>query len=177
MITELYCDGGVISKNPSPIGGTWAFCLVGEKGLEWISSGYITPDEINSPTVTNNQTEMLALVHGLHALPDDFKGTIFSDSKVTLGRAFLGYKWENIPEWLHNEFREESKRLHLHDPKKIKWTLLAGHPTKAQLQSGIGRHGLPVSEYNVRCDEMCKIEAEQFLINLDYKLKSLVQGG
>jgi hypothetical protein len=87
-------------------------------------------------------------------------GTIYSDSQVTLGRAFLGWKWHNIPLWLYDRFGFVRKALVNWD--KIEWVLLDGHPTKAQLAAGIGKRGHPVDKNNVWCDEMCQSLSAQF---------------
>lgn len=151
MTTSLYCDGGVIGANPSKVGGTWAFCIVdaGERIMSG-SSVFAPTDEL--PAITNNFTEMLALINGLRALPDGWAGTVYSDSQITLGRAFDGWKWTNIPDWLHREYQVERARL---DWKNIKHILVQGHPTKAELAAGIGSRGYPVSEFNVWCDKAC----------------------
>lgn len=31
-VVAVYCDGGVILKNPSEVGGTWAWCAVDAEG-------------------------------------------------------------------------------------------------------------------------------------------------
>jgi len=97
---ELYVDGGVIGGNPSAIGGTYAYRLLGEAGALVQCARVLTTFQVGGH-VTNNQTEMMALLAGLKRLPDGFNGKIFSDSQVTLGRAFMGWKWKNIPLWMH----------------------------------------------------------------------------
>lgn len=160
MITELYVDGGVIGSNPSAIGGTYAVRLVYDDGHVYGYSGAVSATEMHGD-VTNNQTEMLALLMGLRYLPDDFKGTVYSDSMVTLGRAFLGWKWTRVPGWMHRFYRDQRRRLINWD--QIKWVLLDGHPTKAQLAAGIGKRGHPVSEHNVWCDRACTEAGQRFL--------------
>lgn len=110
MIVELYVDGGVIGTNPSMIGGTFSYKLIYTNGSEYGQAGVITAAEMGSP-ITNNQTEMLALIAGLEQLPVDFQGTIYSDSNVTLGRAFIGWKWTNIPLWMHKRYQKVRARL------------------------------------------------------------------
>jgi ribonuclease HI len=172
LISALYCDGGVIASNPSEIGGTYAFCIVFEDGSSIQKSFAISKADMGGP-VTNNQTEMLALLEGLKDLPDDFAGTIYSDSQITLGRVFLGWKRKNIPGFMHKMFQEQRARLTCWN--EIKHVLLAGHPTKAQLQAGIGKHGYPVSEYNVWCDEACQRIGQVFLDTIGTNIP--VEGG
>lgn len=157
---RLYTDGGVIKKNPSEIGGTWAarYVVCGEVKKEL--SGTITPKAAGLPTITNNLTEMLALLRDLEMLPETFNGYILSDSQITLGRTFQGWKWSNIPNWMHAIYQVQRQRLRWN---LITPVLLAGHPTKEQLEKGIGKHGYPVSEHNVWCDKACGAEAEKFL--------------
>lgn len=160
MIKELYVDGGVIGTNPSAIGGTYAIRLISEDGNTW-GYGAVIPATDMGGEVTNNQTEMLALLKGLAKLPADFTGTIYSDSAVTLGRVFSGFKWKNVPGWMHRIYRQQRARLVNWD--RIQYVLLDGHPTKAQLQAGIGKRGHPVSEHNVWCDDACKRAGEVFM--------------
>jgi ribonuclease HI len=161
-ITALYADGGVIEKNPSPIGGTWAWIQVDENDQQICHESWaITPAEMRTDVVTNNQTELLALLYGLERLPADFCGTVLSDSNNSLGRLFHGWKWNNIPQWMHERYRRVRKHLVHWDA--IKPVLLDGHPTKAQLAAGIGKRGHPVSIFNVQCDKLCGEAAEKFL--------------
>ena len=89
MITKLYADGGVIEKNPSTIGGTWACILVNEAEVQVsFGTGVITPNRARVKAVTNNLTELLALIEGLERVPIDFSGTVLSDSNVSLDVCF-----------------------------------------------------------------------------------------
>jgi ribonuclease HI len=163
MITELYVDGGVIGANPSMIGGTYAYRLIDEEGV-FLGRGHVlTTFQVGGP-VTNNQTEMMALLEGMRRLPDHFAGKIFSDSQVTLGRAFMGWKWKNIPAWMHTIYQEQRARLTYWDD--IQYVLLDGHPTKKQLELGIGKRGGPVSVHNVWCDTACREAGEAFLAKI-----------
>ena len=160
MIAELYADGGVIASNPSMIGGTYAWRLVYADGREIGQAKAISMTVMGLP-VTNNQTELLALLAGMTRLPADFAGTIYSDSQVTLGRVFMGWKWGHVPGWMHRIYQtQRSKFTRWHE---IKYVLLDGHPTKAQLRAGIGKRGHPVSIHNVWCDEACRQAAEDFM--------------
>jgi hypothetical protein len=91
----------MIGQNPSPIGGTWAWCMVNADGTRTRHAyGYVTPADLGTPTVSNNHTELLALVLGLEALPAGWAGTVYSDSWVSLQRVFLAAKLANVPPWL-----------------------------------------------------------------------------
>ncbi len=160
-MNDLYCDGGVIGHNPSAVGGTWAFRRLHRGFVVSEKSGVITPETAELPTITNNLTEMLAMIRGLQSLPSEWTGTIYSDSQITLGRVFRGWKWKGIPLWMHNEFQKERARLFHWD--WIDHVLLQGHPTRAELVAGIGSRGYPVSEHNVWCDMACGRMAEEFL--------------
>ena len=160
-MNALYCDGGVILNNPSTYGGTWAFRCLYDGQVTQQMSGIITPETAFMPAITNNLTEMLALVRGLEALPPTWAGTIYSDSQITLGRAFQGWKWKNIPLWLHQGYQRARGKLVNWD--QIKWVLLQGHPTKAELVAGVGSRGYPVSEHNLWCDKECGRRASEFL--------------
>jgi ribonuclease HI len=162
MIYELYADGGVIHKNPSQTGGTWAFRIVANGVVVCERSGVITPLQAGLATITNNLTEMLAVVNGLKTLCSTprWVGTVYSDSQITLGRVFEGWKWTGIPAWLHADYQTARRGLLCWD--QIQHVLLSGHPTKAQLEAGTGKGGRPVSIHNVWCDKRCGEEAEKF---------------
>jgi ribonuclease HI len=159
MIAAVYADGGVIGVNPSPIGGTWAYVHV-DAGGEVIArdSAVVTPRS-SVPLITNNLTEMIALVRALAALPAGWSGHVYSDSQITLGRLFLGWKMNGIPPMLVKQGADALERL---DLPNVQWTLLDGHPTKAQLAIGKGKRGNPVSIHNVACDKECGRLAREF---------------
>lgn len=159
----LYVDGGMIKRNPSTIGGTWAYIIVAlaDGSIYKQDSGVVTPSDFGVPAVSNNQTEMYAMLQGLKALPVTSLVNVYSDSMITLGRINSGWKWTNIPPFMHEIYKAERKRL-------IAWPnyffqLLDGHPTQAQLDYGIGKRGHPVSIHNVWCDEACRAQAEGFM--------------
>lgn len=157
--TALYADGGVIVVNPSPLGGTWAWCTVGADGARLTeAAGLLTPAEAGGP-VTNNVTELLALVQGLEALPAGWAGTVYSDSWVSLQRVFLAARLQNVPAWLVRRLHELQRSGKL---APMSYVLLDGHPTRAQLAAGRGKRGNPVSEHNVWCDAACQRMARQF---------------
>jgi ribonuclease HI len=162
MITALYTDGGVIGSNPSAIGGTYAYRVVDEDG-SCEGEAFVVASDRNRGLglVTNNQTEMLAMLKGLKQLRSDFAGTIYSDSAVTLGRVFNGWKWNKIPMWMQAMYREERSRFQHWD--QIQHVLLDGHPTRAQLAAGTGKRGHPVSEHNVWCDQACTEAGQRYM--------------
>lgn len=154
----LYTDGGVIGSNPSRIGGVWAYCFVDAFGLRIAqASGVITPEQAHVPAVTNNLTELLALVYGLERLPAGWTGTVCSDSWVSLLRVYEAAKLRNVPRWLVERLQALQRSGRLAD---MKYVLLDGHPTKAELAAGRGKRGHPVSEHNVWCDAECNRRAQ-----------------
>lgn len=165
MPLTLYTDGGVVQKNPSPFAGTWAYVIVDHNGtvLEEVS-GLLYPKTLENEKrglitsggllVTNNQTEMLALLMGLTRIPpQEPRVVICTDSKVTIGRAFQGQTWKNIPPWMTDLYK--NLRAQLPHWNKYQAILLQGHPNKKELDAHIGTSGRPVSIHNVRCDELC----------------------
>src|SRR5438477_7404135 len=80
---DLYADGGVIGRNPSTLGGTWAWQITWDDVALQFDSGFVTPDGICLAVVTNNFTELFAVVTGMHMLPDRWDGKIFTDSMIT----------------------------------------------------------------------------------------------
>lgn len=156
-IAALYADGGVIGTNPSTLGGTWAYVLVDDDGQSLDEqSGIVTAAGAGVGAVTNNYTEFLALVLGMEALPEGWRGTIFSDSMISLGRLFRGWKMTGIPAPLVKRGGIALQRL---DLVNVRHVLLDGHPTRAQLRAGVGKRGNPVSVWNVRCDTLCSAQA------------------
>lgn len=166
---ELFTDGGLISdpnakvKNPSPIGGTIAWVRVENGVVVERDVEIIVPSDIDMPAVSNNNTELLALITAIEKLPNDWRGRINSDSQVALGWVFKDWKQDNIPpvicRRLNKLFAERGLFL-----SRQKSRLLQGHPTKADLERGIGaKRNLPVSEFNVQCDLMCSQAATAYL--------------
>lgn len=158
----LYADGGVIFKNPSPYGGTWAFCLVKDNEIISSGSGIILPSEFGGKPVTNNVSEMYAVIKGLESLPENWSGIVYSDSQVTLGRVFGVFKsFDGIPHSLRIALYNAKGRLS--NKHKIGHILVAGHPTKKELASGTGKNGNIVSRFNVWCDKECTRLSKEFL--------------
>jgi len=166
-IVSVYADGGVIGSNPSAIGGTYAYRLIeeDEECNHYIDGAFVLTARENGGPVTNNQTEMMAVLSALELVPDDWAGSLYSDSQVTLGRVFMGWKWANVPQFMHAKYKDLRARLTRFED--IKWFLLDGHPTKAQLQAGKGKRGGPVSEHNVWCDQACTEAGEKYLADYE----------
>jgi ribonuclease HI len=160
-VHATYCDGGALKKNPSPLGGTWCYCHVDAAGNQLgAASGVVTPADVGLPAVTNNFTELLAAVLALESLPEGWAGTLYTDSNVTRCR-LTGAKprFNGIPLNLANRTLAVRRRL-----GDFRVVLLGGHPTKADLAAGRRKDGLPVSAWNVFCDERCGREARDFLL-------------
>jgi ribonuclease HI len=160
-VAAIYADGGVILKNPSPIGGTWAHCFVDEHDERFIRAGGVVP-----PTggwlITNNHMEQIAIILALEAMPAGWSGMVCSDSKIALGRVFEGWSGRNLPNNVARRSALAVARL-----GKIELVLLQGHPTKLDLERGIGaRSGRPVSKHNVWCDKECSRQAQRYLKTL-----------
>ncbi len=163
-MNELYADGGVIQKNPSTVGGTWAWVQVVD-GKPVKAGADVIPASPDWPLVSNNFTEMAALLYGLSSLRNDWNGRICSDSQVTLGRLFWSWKWSNLPAWMHQQYKIQRARLVCWELFSV--VLLDGHPTAEQLQAGVGARGHPVSEHNVWCDHACGEAARNYLAWLE----------
>jgi len=149
-IVALYCDGGVIGRNPSEAGGTWAWCAVDGQGQRVIERGGFVPSPAGR-AITNNHTEQIAIVLALEAMPECWTGMVCSDSQIALGRVFRGWKTKNLPANIVRRAEAAVARL-----GHIRPTLLQGHPTRADLKAGVGKkRGYPVSVHNVWCDAEC----------------------
>lgn len=158
-MVSLYCDGGVIGRNPSSVGGTWAWVHVADDGRTRTcsDSGSVTPIDVGLPTVTNNLTELLAAVRGLESLPDEWDGTVYTDSMITKHRLTGSRKFVGIPEWLVERLRFVQARL-----GQYRVVLLGGHPTVADLARGSRSDGTPVSPHNAFVDRLCGEESQRF---------------
>lgn len=170
-IAAVYTDGGVISKNPSEIGGTWAYRFVDKDGnVIETKSGIVFPNQFGMDALTNNFTEFYAMLMAYESLPEHWYGDVFSDSEITLGRFFHSWKHEGIPvELITRAILAKRTRT------ARQYTLLAGHPSKADLAAGtrIKRKSshmtdeypvaFYVSEHNKACDEECNAVAHRYL--------------
>lgn len=174
-----YCDGGVISSNPSRIGGTYAAVFVSKSGEQISSvSGTVTPAQAGLPAITNNYTELLAAVVAMELLPANWTGTLYTDSNVTRLRIVNAKpSMAGIPTDLQERLAHAKSRIGgAWSPGQDRngatggmcVVLLKGHPTKADLAAGEGARGegkqsLPVSKWNVLCDKLCGEEAAKVI--------------
>jgi hypothetical protein len=157
LAAAVYADGGLCGRNPSPHGGSWAFVYV--DALENVlreASGFVTPAEAGLPYVTNNYTELLAVTMALEGLPAGWAGKVFTDSFVTYNRLLGSKSFKGIPPEFVARFRAAVDKL---GPFIV--GLLSGHPRPEDLEAG-HNGGVAVSEFNVRCDELCCLEVERF---------------
>lgn len=151
----LFSDGGCVGPNPSPIGGMWAFCHVSYdmNTLVYSDTHIITPEEVGLPTVSNNVSELYAAIRALEYVPAGHHVTLHTDSVITLRRVLnpLNAGMVGVPDLLQERLVGAAQRL-----GEIKVILVGGHPTKAELASGVKqKNGLPVSRWNVLCDQTC----------------------
>lgn len=147
----LFADGGVIHRNPSPYGGTYAWRHMQDGMVIAEDSGVVLPADLRTPTVTNNITELIALIAGMEALPVGWNGICVSDSQITIGRLFWGWQWRHVPQVLITRWQVARSCL----GESVTSLHVDGHPTQAQLAAGRGKRGNPVSEHNVWCDQAC----------------------
>lgn len=161
-VVVLYTDGGCVYKNPSPFGITWAWCGISRDGkMALYESGLIETNKTTYGLLTNNQSEQIAIIRALEAMPDGWEGLLCSDSQIALGRTFRGYKTKNLPQNMVDRTREAVDRL-----GEVKYMLLQGHPQLVDLENGIGaKRNRPVSIFNVFCDELCSEESRKYIEN------------
>lgn len=158
VITAAYCDGGLLDRNPSAIGGTWAYVLI-SKDDEVVRQGsgtVLVNDEWGMDRITNNFTELLAALKAMEQLPDGWNGTIYTDSLITLRRITGGQSFVGIPVKMKTEVRHQLARL------SHRAVLLGGHPTAKELRMGRTARGYPCSRWNVACDAACNEESERY---------------
>lgn len=164
-IVALYTDGGVVLRNPSAVGGTWAWTAVDANDERvYRAGGFVSAKP--GRLITNNHMEQIALVLALEAMPQGWSGTVCSDSKIALGRVFEGWAGRNLPNNVAKRTAFAVARLGV-----IQTVLLQGHPTKLDLERGIGaRSGRPVSKHNVWCDKECQRQAKRVLSSMKGEL-------
>lgn len=152
-MSEVYTDGGMIGSNPSIIGGTYAWCeVVGSELLRW-ESGVILPAHLNGRRITNNITELWAVLSALEELSADWDGVIHTDSLITLRRMTnKSPSMKGIPRKML-EWWGAIRRKHR---GKVRFNLVAGHPSQKELEDGFNRYGKPVSAWNKWCDDECR---------------------
>jgi ribonuclease HI len=164
-VVAVYADGGVIGNNPSPIGGTWAYCFVGEGGERLAeNSGLLLPSckALGVLPITNNICEFLAIGKALAALPAGWSGIVYSDSQNAMQRWFDNAACNGLPlEWVRSR-RAVKQRL-----GAVQWEVIQGHPTRSELEAGRGRRGgALVSVHNVWCDEACIAAGLEYAVSL-----------
>lgn len=154
VMTNLYTDGGLVLRNPSTIGGAWAYVITDQNDEEMLrASGAIKPMDIGMEAVTNQYVELLAVYIGMQQLPDGFAGKILLDSDVTryrLDRAKRG-RFRGIPAEFEAKILAQMARM-----GDYKLILLQSHPKLAELEAGISTTGRPVSKHNKACDYLCR---------------------
>lgn len=161
---SLYSDGGVIKINPSPYGGTWSWVLVNQGKLEMSGAGVLSA-EPGTYSYTNNYMELYAAVQGLlfvtKHLPKEWDGVLYVDSLVTKHRLGQSESFAGIDKELERAAR------YLRKITNVKVHLLAGHPTKKDLEQGYQtkKSGVsyPVSKWNAWCDQKCQELAKRFM--------------
>jgi len=156
----LYADGGVVGRNPSSLGGTWAWVLVRGGEVVRQASGAVTPGDVDVTAVTNNQSELLAAVRALEAMPPGWAGVLRTDSKVTLHRLTHSEKFNGVPQWLR------LRALAVRRGRRWRVELVGGHPTRAELAAGrLRKNGLPCCRWNVLVDALCGAAARALARN------------
>lgn len=161
-VNRVFCDAGVIGKNPSKDGGTWAFVGVFASGdfdnVIFQQSGVVLPTDIEMDTVENNICETIAILLALEAMPDGWFGTVYSDNLNAIRRARAPREMKKIvPQFVKDRMIAATARV-----KVIEYVLLGGHPNKDELKSGYRSDGKPVSRWNVLADDLCCKEAAKF---------------
>lgn len=156
----LCCDGGVLGMNPSRYGGMIACRLIEADGEAVFSlSRLVFPAEIGLPKVTNNVTELMAVLLGMDQLPDHWSGCILTDSQVTYYRIHprKKSKFSGVPVPIIQQLDRHKSRLGRYQIELVK-----GHPQAEDLRRGTDRLGRKVHADQHWCDEECNRLAEAF---------------
>jgi len=166
----------VVQHNPSSLGGTWAWCATDQTGWRIREQGGYLLAEPGQP-ISNNQMEWFAALLALEAMPDDWCGTLVTDSRNVLDR--LGYARaslglparqvlvpRNLPWRWFDRMRHAIDRLGILELRHVK-----GHPSAADLKRGYtvdasGVRKYAVSDQQVWCDMRTQQEAMRVRLHL-----------
>jgi ribonuclease HI len=156
--TSAGCDGGTVGRNPSKLGATFAWYWLDCKGErikeDW---GLVEPVDLGTQIASNNVAELMAALRLIESLPRGWEGTIYTDSLITLRRITTSHKFNGVPAWMV-AWCKDLRRDH-----RYKVTLLAGHPTRADLKRGFkAKSGYPVSIHNQWADKKCTELSKEF---------------
>ncbi len=168
----VYTDGGLLTKNPSDVGGVWAWVAVSatDRNLGFKSGVVLCPHPTKK--LSNNHMEQIAIVRAIEALPDGWDGVIYTDSDVARIRVESDYeqvvlgskRFPAAEKNLYTSISERSKRAVAKLGRQVRFVLLQGHPTKADLECGWGaKRNLPVSKWNVWADRRCVYEKKLYM--------------
>jgi ribonuclease HI len=152
-IAEVYSDGASFY---SGLIGTWAWCHVTGTGTRISEAAGVVHRDDFKRDVHPHFMEVLALLHGLEALPDRWSGTVRSDSQGAL-KVMSGQKLGKLPMPWATRIVLTRRRL---GRLNLEW--VRGHPKLSDLANG-HRYGVPVSEHNVYVDRRCHEESVRWL--------------
>lgn len=149
VITHVYADGASFRDG---MFGTWAWCHVNAKDERVAeATGVVHRDDFKRQVYASSM-EVLALLHGLEALPDRWSGIARSDSQGAL-KVLSGQSLGRIPMPWATRIRLVRRRL---GTITLEW--IRAHPKPSELANG-HRFGVPVSEHNVYVDRRCHQES------------------
>lgn len=108
-IVVIYTDGATIGRNPSQVGGAWAWCGCDVFGKRVVENSGIVLRTRKYPElshyVSNNHMEFYAVGNALSYLPDGWSGKVITDSMVNISR-FRNAGQRKLPKntpyhWVH----------------------------------------------------------------------------
>lgn len=151
-ISRVYTDAGVFKPGLSGEGFTWAYCYVSDDDtLIRQECGVVLPADLGMNATENNLAETYAALMALQNLPDGAQVTFYLDNANALRRLTTTTTWNGVPDPVREGIACHLKRL-----GTIECVLLGGHPTAAELATGVrAKDGKPVSKWNVECDRLC----------------------
>ena len=162
---RVYCDGGVVGRNGKAKGGVWAWRWVAEDGTVLREeSGVIKPGQFKPfEFCGNNLSELVALLRALWDLPVGWRGTIYTDSEVTIDRmtkSMAGGWQAKLLKTVPKRYVDIAAYLRA-KLGPLSFIHLAGHPSPEELAAGF-KNGVPVSEHQDWCDRACNEAKKQF---------------
>ena len=155
---KVFTDAGLLSGGRTLLGGMWGFCLVDENDeVVTLQSGLMVPRDHEIATVEINLVEtyavLLALEYTVAQWPG-WSGEVLLDNNNARKRFCEPSPWGGVPDAIRLRCHAALKRC-----GPLRFTLLAGHPTPADLAQGFrvrsSGNPYPVSRHNVAVDLAC----------------------
>jgi hypothetical protein len=128
-------------------------------------AGLLLPHHLDVKRITNNDSELYALVRALEACPDGADVSAYSDSQCTLMRMARIARGQAPTKTMNQELYDRAEAA-LSRLGEVCFVHVKGHPTRSDLERGRTSKGRLVSRHQVRCDDLCTEKAQEYMDTL-----------